>query len=89
MKANEIYIKAINNGITFECDCTGIRIEKWEQLMKGATRANKKIVDNLVKDNTEGEFNDFIQFYNPYDHYKTNTHIIFVHSCIEHFFKIN
>jgi len=87
--AVEIYNKAKRNGITFETDCTSVSLTRWEELMKGATQADKNIVNKLIQKNTDGEFENFINFHNPYDHYKTKTHIIFVHSAIEHFFKIN
>ena len=87
-KAAEIYERAKRNGIELECTCVGIRQSDWDKLMEGATRANKRVVDKLVRDNTNGEFATFLDFWNPYDHFKTETHIIFVHSGIEHFFRI-
>lgn len=87
-KAKEIYERAERNGIELECTCVGITQYRWDELMKGATRANKRVVHKLVRDNTNGEFKPFIELYNPYDYFKTKTHIIFVHSGIEHFFRI-
>ena len=56
--------------------------------MEGAVKANKKIVEKLIKEN--GYIDDALFIgYNPYNHYRTKTHIIWVHSAIEHFFKIN
>jgi hypothetical protein len=88
MKSNDIYNKAKQNGITLECTCVGMSERKWDSLMEGATRADKRIVDKLVLE-ADPSFTPFIKYYNPYNHFKTKTHLIFVHSCIEHFFKIN
>ena len=87
--AQEIYNKAKRNGMTLECTCVSITERKWEQLMKGSTKANQSKVNKLVRENTGDEFDFCLDFYNPYTPFKTKTHIIFVHSAIEHFFRIN
>ncbi len=86
--AKQIYNQAEQFGVSLEATCVGISIHEWERLMQGATKANKKLVDKIIADNTDGEFDSFIRFYNPYNHLKTQTHLIFIHSEIEHFFKI-
>lgn len=86
MKANEIYKKAQERGLTLECTCSEVTEKIHEKLFDGATVANKRIVNKLVAPFFE---KDFTKLWNPYQSYKTKTHIIFVHSAIDHFFKIN
>lgn len=57
--------------------------------MEGTTIADKRKVEKLIRDNDPDFAREKLVFYNPYSYYKTNTHIIFVHSGIEYFFKIN
>jgi len=79
------------NILEFETSCVDCDIDKWDELMKGHKRANKKEIEKLLKIH----YNDmYIEFgfdikcsYNPYNYYKTETHIILVHSAIEYFFK--
>lgn len=57
-------------------------------LMNGATPANKKVIDKLVKEHLPNLFDDLaLQYYNPYKYYKTKTHFILVHSSIEYFLR--
>ena len=79
--AAEFYRRAERDGVYLECDCTGVSIYKWEELMKGAVRADKK---KLLK-----AIGLVDEYYNPYEFYRTKTHLIYVHSAIEHFYRIN
>lgn len=74
--------------ISLEATCVGIELDKWKELMEGAVRACKKTVNKLL---IEAEYLTSFEanLYNPYDYYRTDTHIIYVHSGIEHFYKIN
>lgn len=75
-------------GLEYETNCTAISINKWEELMKGATRANKKIIERHVKTHLPDLYEELtLNFYNPYNYYKTREHLILVHSHIEHFIK--
>lgn len=74
------------SSLSLECDCTSITVNQWEKLMEGATRANKRLIDKHVLDYYPEQF-DILRFYNPYNYFKTNTHLIVVHSAIEYFFK--
>lgn len=86
-KANEIYTRALTKGVHLETTCVGCTYDQWQQLMKGATRANRRIVEKLaVKAGAIDQ--DLIKYYNPYNHFKTSTHLIYVHSGIEHFLRI-
>lgn len=82
MKANEFYNYVKKRGVKLECNCTNISQDRFNDLMKGAVRANKKIVNKLV-----GSYFHKLHL-NPYPCYRTKTHIILVHSLIEYFFKI-
>ena len=89
-----IYERAEINGCTFECTCVGIGQYKWDQLMKGHTRADKKKVVRIamqagVIDKQQAKEELRKPYFNPYNHYKTKTHIIYCHSGIEHFIKVN
>lgn len=62
--------------------------------MEGHTRANRKEVVKIAlsagvinKEDAARELKN--HYYNPYNHYKTRTHIIYVNSAIEHFIKIH
>jgi hypothetical protein len=85
--ATEIYNKAFKRGVYLECKCSDISKLKWDQLMNKATRADKKIINYLVR--KAGYCDGWLtKGYNPYNYYKTKTHLILVHSSIEYFFKI-
>lgn len=85
MKAIDFYNKAFLNGVCFECSCADISEHKWNTLMENAKRGNKKIINKIVKN----IFPDWDLSKNPYQYYRTATHIIVVHSAIEYFFLIN
>jgi hypothetical protein len=72
--------------IYLECTCENIRINKWDKLMEGATRANHKTINRLVKEHLPDLYNSLaLEYYNPYNYFKTKTHLILVHSSIEYF----
>lgn len=71
-----------------EATCVGINEQKWNRLMEGATRANKKTIDKLVKNHLPELYDDLcLNYYNPYNYFKTKTHLILVHSGIEYFIR--
>ena len=87
--ADEIYDRALTSGITFECSCADITEGERDELMKGATRANKDQVEKIIA-LWEGEnFRDMMIQRNPCKHLKTETHFVFIHSATEYFFSIN
>lgn len=56
--------------------------------MKGAKRTNKQKLNNLIKKELPKLYHDLaLNFYNPYNYYKTKTHFILIHSSIEYFIK--
>lgn len=88
MGAKQFYNRAIKNGITLEHTCVGITVSKWEELMKGAVKANTELVNRIVK--KSGQIDSYhTDFYNPYTHFRTKTHIVYAHSGIEYFFKVD
>ena len=95
MKANDFYNSI--NSLEYECNCTSISIANWDKLMKGALRADKYKTNRLVEKHLPYLFKSLaldqkslkdLNWYNPYNYYKTKTHLILVHSNIEYFLKI-
>lgn len=89
-----IYNRAKRNGVEFECTCVGIAQWKWNKLMKDRTRANRREVVKIalqagVIDKEQATIELKKPWYNPYNHFKTATHVIYVRSAIEHFIRIN
>ena len=68
------------------CSCAQISKRKWEELMKGAVRANKQKIHQLLRRDMP-EFYEHLALhaYNPYHYFRTKKHIIVVHSAIEYF----
>lgn len=88
-----IYQRAENNGVAFETSCVATTANEWDSLMKGHTRANRvKAVRAALQagviDETQAAQEIKKPYYNPYKHFKTKTHIIYVHSGIEHFIRV-
>ena len=76
--------------IEYCCNCTNISSEHWEELMAGAKKANKLKINNLIKKfSPDFYYKLSLNLPNPFDYYKTKTHLILVHSQIEYFFKFN
>ena len=76
------------NSLWLECTCVGIGFNEWERLMKDAKKANYKIINRLVKIHLPDLFYDLaLNYYNPYNYFKTKTHLILVHSGIEYFLR--
>lgn len=77
----------------YECNCTSITAARHDRLMKGARRANRRTVvkaaiETGIISEEEGRKELRLRFYNPYTHYRTRTHLIYVHSAIEHFISL-
>mgnify|MGYP001099698838 CR=1 FL=1 len=92
--ANSIYQKAFNNGCHLECTCVGITENEWDKLMKGHCKADRKKVVRIalmagIIDEEQAKNEIKNPYYNHYNHFRTKTHIIYVHSMIEHFIKVN
>jgi len=88
MRAKRFYNSI--QGMSLQCSCPEISITQWDQLMKGHKRANKKRAERLIKQHLPGLFDALaLEFYNPYNCLRTETHLIYVHSGIEYFIKIN
>lgn len=74
--------------IYLEATCSGITMTKWEQLMENATRANKQKIDAIVKEYLPELFDSLtLNLFNPYEYFKTRTHLVLVHSSIEYFLR--
>lgn len=80
------------NAITYleyECNCTNCgSIHVWNRLMEGAVRANKRALNSLVKKFLPDLHKGLaLQFHNPYNYFRTETHLVLVHSAVEYFLK--
>lgn len=71
-----------------ECTCADINQTKWEKLMEGATRADKRKLNALIKKKMPELYGALaLNLYNPYHYYKTAKHWVLIHSAIEYFIK--
>ena len=71
-----------------ECTCADITLEKWQMLMQGATRTNKRKLNSLIKIHLPELYTGLsLNLCNPYNYFKTNTHWILVHSSTEYFIR--
>ena len=69
-----------------DATCSGINLAQWKRWMAGATRADKRRIDSLVRRHLPNLYEDLrLDLRNPYVYYKTLTHLILVHSAIEYF----
>ncbi len=90
-----IYERAKQFGAHLEDTCVSCgSVEKWNEYMKGHTRANRREVVKIAVeigaiDEHYGKIELKNSWFNPYNHFKTKTHIIYVNSGIEHFIKVN
>ncbi len=74
------------DGLWLEATCSGINLAQWERWMAGATRADKRRIDSLVRRHLPNLYEDLrLDLRNPYVYYKTRRHLILVHSAIEYF----
>ena len=76
------------DGLWLEATCSGISLAQWERWMDGATRADKRRIDGLVRLHLPDLFADLrLDLRNPYHYFKTRRHLILVHSAIEYFLE--
>ena len=76
------------SSIYLEATCVGIGQRQWNKFMKKATIADKRKVNKIIKDHLPDDYEKLaLQFYNPYRYYKTDKHLILVHSHIEYFYN--
>jgi len=55
--------------------------------MSGATRADRRLIDRLVRKHLPDLYETLsLNLRNPYHYYKTGRHLILVHSATEYFF---
>jgi hypothetical protein len=72
--------------LKLHASCTGLSKFEWDELMKGRKRANKKEINRLVKEHLPDLYNDLaLDYANPYNYFRTDMHLILVHSAIEYF----
>ena len=69
-----------------EATCSGINLAQWNKWMAGATRANHRQIDSLVRRHLPDLYEGLnLDLWNPYHYFKTRRHLILVHSAIEYF----
>ena len=74
------------DGLWLEATCCNITLAQWERWMAGATRADHRQIDSLVRKHLPGLYRDLsLNLWNPYNYFKTRRHLILVHSAIEYF----
>ena len=74
------------DGLRLEATCCDINLAQWERWMAGATRADHRQIDSLVRKHLPGLYRDLsLNLWNPYSYFKTRRHLILVHSAIEYF----
>jgi len=74
------------DGLWLEATCSGINLAQWERWMVGATRANHRQIDRLVRRHLPDLYEGLsLNLRNPYHYFKTRQHLILVHSAIEYF----
>lgn len=72
--------------LTYYNNCTNVTKAEWDKLIYGAKRANKPKINTLVKKMLPDLYAEIgLNFYNPYNYFRTDTHLILVHSQIEYF----
>ncbi len=69
-----------------EATCSGINLAQWNRWMDGATRADHRRIDGLVRKHLPDLYESLsLNLRNPYHYFKTRTHLILVHSAMEYF----
>ena len=69
-----------------EATCCNINLAQWNRWMDGATRADHRQVDSLVRRHLPDLYENLrLDLRNPYNYFKTRRHLILVHSAIEYF----
>lgn len=75
------------SSIYLEATCIGIGQRQWNKFMKKATIADKRKVNTIIKKHLPDDYESLALWaYNPYRYYKTEKHLILVHSSIEYFY---
>ncbi len=76
------------NSLWLEATCADIKLAQWERWMAGATRADKRRIDQLVKLHLPELHGALaLNLRNPYHYSKTRRHLIMVHSGTEYFLR--
>ena len=94
MKNQSIYQRAKNKGCNYETNCINCgSSERWDELMKGAREANQKKVVRVallagVISEAQARQELKQRSFNPYTHYVTPNYVVYVHSAVEHFIKV-
>jgi hypothetical protein len=83
-------MKYYTDNIELENTCVGVTESEWNELMKGATKANGAKIRQMIKKQLPALYNALsLNLWNPYESHakKTKTHYIYVSSMTEYFLK--
>ena len=76
------------DGLRLDACCCDISLAQWDRWMAGATRADRRAVNRLVRRHLPELYQSLsLNLLNPYAYHKTRRHLILVHSGIEHFLR--
>ena len=74
------------DSLWLEACCCDISLGQWKRWMEGATRAEQRQINDLVKKHLLELYDSLsLHLRNPYVYYKTKRHLVLVHSAIEYF----
>ena len=76
------------DSLWLEATCCNINLAQWERWMDGATRADHRQIDSLVRRHLPDLYEALsLNLRNPYHYFKTVRHLILVHSATEYFLR--
>ena len=74
------------DGLWLEACCCDVGLAQWTRWMEGATRADHRRINGLVKKHLPELYESLsLHLRNPYNYCKTKKHLVLVHSAIEYF----
>lgn len=75
--------------IEYYTNALSVSSAEWKRLTKDRVKASKPEINRLIKIHYPELYHRLaLNAYNPYNYYRTETHLIMIHSNIEYFFKI-
>lgn len=76
------------SSIYLEATCVGIGERQWNKFMKKASIADVRKINRIIKKHLPSDYESLALWaINPYRYYKTEKHLILVHSNIEYFYR--
>ena len=76
----------IVKSLSLDTTCVQTTGREYDRLMEGCTVANKSYIDRLVMEHLPVLYTALsLNLRNPYQYYKTKTHLILIHSAVNYF----